>query len=510
MPGLPGLADHRRDRCSRRWPSAAVWAGIAGSAQGRRAASARSSRRSCSTTSPRSIVVVPASSIGRRCGVERQQLLANTRADPGQSGRTSPAISVDEIIATRRAASTASSSSPSLVGMAYWFVLGKHPVRLRPADDRANRDRRAVASGVKVKRMVLTSMLHLRQGRGPGRHAAALRRRTTPTATPSRPASGSPASPSRCSAATAPSASSSRRCCWAYLDAQGNGLADQRRRLRPPRPGHPGRHRPLGRHRLRAGPAGRCPDGAAAGRLAARGHSNAVARDGRRSGMSDQGLVITTGLEAPPPPRRPIHRARWFWFAVIGGAIVVLSTVRVITGAEDIDSSGALTAAIALAMPIGLAGLGGLWCERAGVVNIGLEGMMILGTWGGAFFAYYYGPWVGILGAVLLGIVGGAVHALATVIFGVDHIVSGVAINLLGAGAGAYLACARRSAACPAAARPSRRRCRSCRSSAFPVLSDWLGPGRGDRGGGWSPTSPACSGRSRRTSTSSASSPSCC
>jgi len=44
-------------------------------------------------------------------------------------------------------------------------------------------------------------------------------------------------------------------------------------------------------------------------------------------------------------------------------------------------------------MPIGLAGLGGLWSERAGVVNIGLEGMMILGTWGGAFFAYYYGPW---------------------------------------------------------------------------------------------------------------------
>ena len=118
----------------------------------------------------------------------------------------------------------------------------------------------------------------------------------------------------------------------------------------------------------------------------------------------------------------------------------MLSTVRVITGAKDIDSSGAVMAAIALAVPIGLAGLGGLWSERAGVVNIGLEGMMILGTWGGAFFGYYYGPWAGILGAILLGVVGGAVHAVATVIFGVDHIVSGVAINLLGLGAGAYLA----------------------------------------------------------------------
>jgi simple sugar transport system permease protein len=74
------------------------------------------------------------------------------------------------------------------------------------------------------------------------------------------------------------------------------------------------------------------------------------------------------------------------------------------------------------------------------VVNIGLEGMMILGTWGAAFFGFHYGPWAGILGAIGMGVLGGAIHALATVIFGVDHIVSGVAINLLGLGAGAYLA----------------------------------------------------------------------
>ena len=150
--------------------------------------------------------------------------------------------------------------------------------------------------------------------------------------------------------------------------------------------------------------------------------------------------VITETAPAATPAVKRTGRPRWFWAAIVLGGLVVVSTVRVVTGANDIDSSGALMAAIGLAVPIGLAGLGGLWSERSGVVNIGLEGMMVLGTWGGAFFGYHYGPWAGILGAILTGVVGGAVHALATVVFGVDHIVSGVAINLLGAGAGAYLA----------------------------------------------------------------------
>jgi ABC-type uncharacterized transport system permease subunit len=155
--------------------------------------------------------------------------------------------------------------------------------------------------------------------------------------------------------------------------------------------------------------------------------------------MSATDVMTDTVAE---PGTGPVGKARprWYWAAIVLGALVIVSTVRVITGANDIDSSGALMAAITLAVPIGLAGLGGLWSERSGVVNIGLEGMMILGTWGGAFFCYYYGPWVGILGAIFLGMIGGAIHALATVVFGVDHIVSGVAINLLGAGAGAYLA----------------------------------------------------------------------
>ncbi|GAB3578210.1 ABC transporter permease [Calidifontibacter terrae] len=130
--------------------------------------------------------------------------------------------------------------------------------------------------------------------------------------------------------------------------------------------------------------------------------------------------------------------ARTLLFTAIG--IIALSLLRVISGANDMDSAGAISAGLALAVPIGLAGLGGLWSERAGVVNIGLEGMMILGTWGAAFCAVKWGVLAGILGGIVAGAVGGALHALATVTFGVDHIVSGVAINIIGLGLAKYLA----------------------------------------------------------------------
>lgn len=124
----------------------------------------------------------------------------------------------------------------------------------------------------------------------------------------------------------------------------------------------------------------------------------------------------------------------------IFGVILALSILRVATGVNDIDSSNAVSAAIVAAVPLALAGLGGLWSERAGVVNIGLEGMMIMGCWSAAFASYHWGPWAGVIGAILGGVLFGALHALATVFFGVDQIVSGVAINLLGAGMTKFLA----------------------------------------------------------------------
>jgi simple sugar transport system permease protein len=157
--------------------------------------------------------------------------------------------------------------------------------------------------------------------------------------------------------------------------------------------------------------------------------------------------TVAPPQQAAPPPaaRGPVAElflggGRWRRIAwLVVGGLVVLSAVRAISGENALTSSSTMAAALLLAVPIGLAGLGGLFSERSGVVNIGLEGMMILGTWGAGWAGYQWGWGAAILGGVLFGALGGLLHAVATVTFGVDHVVSGVAINILAAGLARFL-----------------------------------------------------------------------
>ncbi|WP_433700406.1 ABC transporter permease [Nocardiopsis sp. CA-288880] len=150
-----------------------------------------------------------------------------------------------------------------------------------------------------------------------------------------------------------------------------------------------------------------------------------------------QELNVMEPVKAPP---RPGGWSRWRFLTLFGAVLVSLAGLRVITGQDMLTDAGTIRTTITFAVPIGLAALGGLWAERAGVINIGLEGMMILGTWFGAYFAWSTdNPWMGLLAGVLAGMAGGLLHAVATVTFAVDHIVSGVAINILMLGAMRYL-----------------------------------------------------------------------
>jgi ABC-type uncharacterized transport system permease subunit len=158
--------------------------------------------------------------------------------------------------------------------------------------------------------------------------------------------------------------------------------------------------------------------------------------------------VSATATSTPPPAAPKVSggkggRTRLSFpvvLLIIAGVLLALSAVRAITGAQDVTSAGQISAALAMAVPIGLAGLGGLWAERAGVVNIGLEGMMILGTFFGAWAGWQTNPWLGVLAGVVGGMLGGLLHAVATVTFGVDHIISGIAINILALGFTTYFA----------------------------------------------------------------------
>lgn len=106
----------------------------------------------------------------------------------------------------------------------------------------------------------------------------------------------------------------------------------------------------------------------------------------------------------------------------------------------DIINVGLFAATLRLATPIAYGSLGGLFSERAGIVNIALEGMMLTGAFTGVTVSYFTGnPWLGVLAAIFVGGLLGLLHGLVTVRFAGDQIVSGTGINIFALGFTAYM-----------------------------------------------------------------------
>ncbi|HEX9906451.1 MAG TPA: ABC transporter permease [Propylenella sp.] len=99
-----------------------------------------------------------------------------------------------------------------------------------------------------------------------------------------------------------------------------------------------------------------------------------------------------------------------------------------------------LDSAVRLCIPLLLAALAGLYSERSGIFDIGLEGKMLVGAFAaGAIAAIYGSAWLGLCAAIVVSVAFALVHGFASITQRGNQIVSGVAINFLAAGLTAFL-----------------------------------------------------------------------
>ncbi len=132
--------------------------------------------------------------------------------------------------------------------------------------------------------------------------------------------------------------------------------------------------------------------------------------------------------------------ARWSGLLFgIGLFLVVTAFLTWATADKAFSLTGMLQATVVRAVPIALGGLAGVLCERVGVVNIAIEGMLLAGAFTGAVVGSLLGGTGGLVAAVLIGGAFGLLLAALVVTYRVDQIIAGVAINLLVLGLTSYV-----------------------------------------------------------------------
>ncbi len=107
---------------------------------------------------------------------------------------------------------------------------------------------------------------------------------------------------------------------------------------------------------------------------------------------------------------------------------------------NEIITPELFASAVRLATPIALAAVGASICERSGIVNIAMEGLMLVASFAGVAVALLTGStWLGVFGAVLAAVIFSALHAWASINLRADQVISGTAINILAVGITGFL-----------------------------------------------------------------------
>ena len=139
---------------------------------------------------------------------------------------------------------------------------------------------------------------------------------------------------------------------------------------------------------------------------------------------------------------RGARRSGWtaIGFGLVGILLGILATKASTDNLDQVVVWGALlSATLVWATPLTYAAIGGMFCERSGVVNIGLEGMMLSGAFFAALGADKFGNWeMGVLCAAISGAGFALIHAVMSIHLRADQVISGFAINFLALGVTGY------------------------------------------------------------------------
>jgi ABC-type uncharacterized transport system permease subunit len=150
-------------------------------------------------------------------------------------------------------------------------------------------------------------------------------------------------------------------------------------------------------------------------------------------------IAIVLGILAAtrfPPRRAPVVLA-------IGMVLFVLAMLVWATAGGSTTLVGLLAGTLRRASPLALGALAGVLCERAGVINIAIEGMLLFGAFAGSIVASASdNKWAGVLGGIAIGALLGLALGVLSIRYTVDQVVGGTVINIFALGMTSYLAAA--------------------------------------------------------------------
>lgn len=128
------------------------------------------------------------------------------------------------------------------------------------------------------------------------------------------------------------------------------------------------------------------------------------------------------------------------WLLGVSTALIFPAVLIAAAAGTQTNALTMLAETLRLGTPLVLGALAGIYSERVGVVNIAIEGMMLMGAaFGFAVFAFTGSIWQGVIAALMMGAISSLLHGLLSITFKTDQIISGTVVNILAIGITSYL-----------------------------------------------------------------------